>query len=140
MNFIFSYIFTILYILTIEFIWLYLINKKTYSLLTKNIQKTPMIINYYYTAIAYIIILFSVFTLSIPFIKSKIKKNDNLYQIIYKSLLYGSLVGFYIYGIYNFTSISIYKNYDLTIAITDTVWGMFLYATSSLLFIYISLI
>ena len=99
-----------------------------------------MIINYYYTAIAYIIILFSVFTLSIPFIKSKIKKNDNLYQIIYKSLLYGSLVGFYIYGIYNFTSISIYKNYDLTIAITDTVWGMFLYATSSLLFIYLSLI
>lgn len=140
MNFILTYIITIIYILTVEFIWLYLINKNTYSKLTYNIQKSPLVLNYYYTIVAYIIILFSIFTLSIPFIKSKINKNDNLYQIIYKSLFYGSLVGFYIYGIYNFTSISIYKNYYLTVAIIDTIWGMFLYATSSLLFIYLSLI
>ena len=104
----YKYIFTILYILIVEFIWLYLINQKTYSDLTKSIQKTEMKINYLYTIIAYIVILSSIFILTIPFIKSKFNKNDNIKNKLLKALIYGSIVGFYIYGIYNLTSISIY--------------------------------
>ena len=56
---------------------------------------------------------------------------------ILKSLLYGGLVGFFIYGIYNFTSLSIYNNYSLNIAIMDTLWGIFLYSTSVTLYLFI---
>jgi uncharacterized membrane protein len=131
-----KYIFTILYILIVEFIWLYLINQKTYSDLTKSIQKTEMKINYLYTIIAYIVILSSIFILTIPFIKSKFNKNDSIKNKLLKALIYGSIVGFYIYGIYNLTSISIYSNYKLNIAIIDTIWGMILYSSASIIYIF----
>jgi|TARA_Y100000389_G_scaffold106183_2_gene103114 uncharacterized membrane protein len=132
-----KYLLTIIFILFIEFIWLYLINKKTYSDLTKSIQKTEMKINYLYTIIAYIVILSSIFILSIPFIKSKFNKNDTIKNKLLKALIYGSIVGFYIYGIYNLTSIAIYTNYKLKIALIDTLWGMILYSSASILYIFI---
>ena len=132
-----KYLLTIIFILFIEFIWLYLINQKTYSDLTKSIQKTEMKINYLYTIIAYIVILSSIFILSIPFIKSKFNKNDTIKNKLLKALIYGSIVGFYIYGIYNLTSIAIYTNYKLKIALIDTLWGMILYSSASILYIFI---
>ena len=132
-----KYLLTIIYILFIEFIWLYLINQKTYSDLTKSIQKTEMKINYLYTIIAYIVILSSIFILSIPFIKSKFNNNVTIKNKLLKALIYGSIVGFYIYGIYNLTSIAIYTNYKLKIALIDTLWGMILYSSASILYIFI---
>ena len=135
---IYNYILTILYIFLVEFIWIYLINKKNYSLITKNVQKTDLKLNIKYAIISYILVITSIFFITIPYTKSKIKKTDTYYQIIFKSFIYSGLIGFYIYSIYNFTSLSIYKDYTLFIAIIDTLWGTFLYTTSALLFIYLS--
>lgn len=131
-----KYIFTIIYILFVEFIWIYIINSNKYIKLTENIQKKQFKINYLYTIIAYVFVLASIFLISIPFAKSKIQ-NINKKEIIYKSLLYGGMVGFFIYGIYNLTSLSIYSDYDLIIGIMDTLWGTFLYASSTALFLTI---
>jgi len=40
-----------------------------------------------------------------------------------KSLWYAALFGLVIYGVYDFTSYTILKKYDLNVAIMDTVWG-----------------
>jgi len=133
----YKYIYTILYIFILEFIWIYLINLNKYASVTKNIQKNKLKLNIKYTIITYIILLFSIFFLAIPFTKSKIKKKNSFNISILKSLLYGGLVGFFIYGIYNFTSLSIYNNYSLNIAIMDTLWGIFLYSTSVTLYLFI---
>jgi uncharacterized membrane protein len=51
--------------------------------------------------------------------------------------MYGGAVGFSIYGIYNFTSLAIYKDLEASIAITDTIWGTTLYTLAT--FVYLLL-
>lgn len=132
-----KYIYTIIYIFIAEFIWIYLINSNNYALITKKVQKEELMLNIKYTIVAYIFVLGSIFIIAIPFVNSKLIKKDKTNKSIFKSLLYGGIIGFFIYGIYNFTSLSIYKNYSLKIAIMDTLWGTFLYATSVTLYLFI---
>tara|TARA_B110000483_G_scaffold226283_1_gene286771 strand:+ start:47 stop:466 length:420 start_codon:yes stop_codon:yes gene_type:complete len=134
-----KYIVTIIYIIIAEFIWIYLLNAKNYAYVTKLVQKTEMKINIYYAIIAYIIVFLSIFVLAIPYSNIYINKKDKKIKIILKSLYYSGIVGFFIYSIYNFTSISIYENYTLNIAIKDTLWGTFLYATACTIFNYLNI-
>ena len=63
--------------------------------------------------------------------------NNTIENKLLQSFLYGGAVGFSIFGIYNFTSLAIYKDLDVSIAITDTIWGTTLYTLST--FIYLLL-
>jgi len=54
-----------------------------------------------------------------------------------QSFLCGGAVGFSIFSIYNFTSLAIYSDLDVSVAITDTIWGTTLYTLST--FIYLVL-
>jgi len=92
--------------------------------------------------IAYIIILFSIFYVAIPFTTQNIKNIDaissaNVENKLLKSFMYGGAVGFSIYGIYNFTSLAIYKDMDSSIGIMDTLWGTTLYTLTT--FVYLLL-
>lgn len=129
-----KYIVTFIYVCIAEFVWLYLINSKNYANVTKQVQKTEMKVNVYYAFVAYLFVFASIFMLAVPFSKKYINKTDKKKNIILKSLFYGGMVGFFIYGIYNLTSISIYSNYTLEISIKDTLWGTFLYGTTVTLF------
>ena len=102
-----KYIITIFYIIVAEFIWIYLINAKNYSDVTKLVQKTDMKVNIVYALIAYILVFTSIFFLAIPFSSNYINKKDKKINYIFKSLYYSGLVWCFIYGIYNFTCISI---------------------------------
>ena len=46
-----------------------------------------------------------------------------------------ALLGLVIYGTFDFTNYAILKNYDLKIAIMDTVWGSILFALTTLVLI-----
>jgi uncharacterized membrane protein len=37
------------------------------------------------------------------------------------------ILGLSIYGIYNFTNLTIFQSYNLNLTITDIIWGTFLY-------------
>jgi uncharacterized membrane protein len=41
------------------------------------------------------------------------------------------LLGLVIYGTFDFTNYAILKNYDIAIAIMDTMWGAILFATTT---------
>jgi uncharacterized membrane protein len=41
-----------------------------------------------------------------------------------KALKNGGLLGLVIYGVYNATNAAIFKNYDITVGIIDTLWGV----------------
>ena len=71
-----KYIITILYIIVLEFIWIYLINYKNYANVTKMVQKTDMKVNITYALIAYILVFTSIFFLAIPFSSNYISKNE----------------------------------------------------------------
>ena len=54
-----------------------------------------------------------------------------------EAMVYGALVGFVIYGVFNGTSYSISKNWTLKIAVLDTIWGMFVMSAAATVVYYI---
>ena len=112
-------------------------NVSSYSSVIQKVQKSPASLRNEYAFIAYIIILFSVFYVAIPFTSQSIKKGESISieNKLMKSFMYGGAVGFSIYGIYNFTTLAIYKDADPTIGVIDTLWGTALYTLTTFVFL-----
>jgi len=51
----------------------------------------------------------------------------------FSTFLIGSLFGFTVYGIYDFTNHAVMKNWPLTVSVLDIIWGSFLCGTISFL-------
>jgi len=141
MNIYLKYFIISIVIIFLDIGWISL-NLTKYSKEVFKVQKAAMNLRYEHAIIAYIIILFSILYIAIPFTSQNIKINNGGKDIsvekkLLYSLMYGGALGFSVFGIYNFTSLAIYKDLDATIAITDTIWGTTLYTLST--FIYLLL-
>lgn len=92
----------------------------------QKIQGSPIQLNIIYTGITYIFLIFGL----IYFIIEK-----------HKSVKDAAVLGFVIYGVYEFTSISLFKNWSLLTVLMDTTWGTILYAlTTGLVYKIISIV
>ncbi len=130
-----KYIIICLAIIFLDIAWISL-NFSTYTNSIQKIQKASLNLRYEHAIIAYLIILFSVIYIAIPFTSQNIKNSDStIYNKLLQSFMYGGAVGFSIFGIYNFTSLAIYKDLDVSIAITDTIWGTTLYTIITFIFL-----
>jgi uncharacterized membrane protein len=141
MNIYLKYFIISIVIIFLDIAWISLNLTKYYKEIFK-VQKAALNLRYEHAIIAYIIILFSILYIAIPFTLQSIKINNGSKDIsienkLLYSLMYGGALGFSVFGIYNFTSLAIYKDLDATIAITDTIWGTTLYTLST--FIYLLL-
>jgi uncharacterized membrane protein len=87
--------------------------------------------------LSYILLLVSILHIAIPLTLNNIKKDDALIDKLYKSILYGGSVGLCIYGTYNLVSIIIYEKFKYTIAIIDTLWGLFIYSLLTFIYLYL---
>jgi len=124
--------------MVLDVAWI-LMNLSGYSKTILEVQKSPVRLRNEHAIITYIIILFSIFYVAIPFTTQNIKNLDSISveNKLLKSFMYGGAVGFSIYGIYNFTSLAIYKDMDSSIGIIDTLWGTTLYTLTT--FVYLLL-
>ena len=141
MNIYLKYFIISIVIIFLDIAWISL-NLTKYSKEVLKVQKAAMSLRYEHAIIAYIIILFSILYIAIPFTQQSIKinngnKNINTENKLLYAFMYGGALGFSVFGIYNFTSLAIYKDLNFTIAITDTIWGTTLYTLST--FIYLLL-
>ena len=129
-----KYIIISVVLIFLDFMWISF-NMTAYSNTILKIQKSALEPRLEHTLIAYIIIFFSVIYVAIPFTVQNIKKGEAIENKLLKSLMYGGAVGFSIYGIYNFTSLAIYKDMDTTVGIMDTLWGTTLYTLTTFAFL-----
>jgi uncharacterized membrane protein len=127
MNIYIKYLIVAILLSFMDFIWISL-NFKMYNKTVKDIQGFEPKINVKYAIIAYAFMILSLFYIAIPFTMNYINKYNNYTDILYKSIMYGGVVGLSIYGIYNFTCLSFFDKYPLSTAIIDTIWGTFLYS------------
>jgi uncharacterized membrane protein len=138
MNIYIKYLIITVFLMVLDVAWITL-NLSTYSSAIQKVQKSPMNLRSLrseYAFIAYIIIIFSVLYVAIPFTTQNMKKGeDDIATKLLKSFMYGGAVGFSIYGIYNFTSLAIYKDMDSSIGIIDTLWGTTLYTLTTFVFL-----
>jgi uncharacterized membrane protein len=132
-----NYIIIIVVILVIDCIWLY-INKNNYNNLVKKIQGFDIQLNLIGTFLSYLCVIAGLFIFSIPMIKYEYAKQEKQEEkqklLILLSIKYGGLMGLIIYGVINATNIAIFKNYNINIAMMDTIWGFVLYSFSAYLF------
>ena len=139
MNIIIKNLIVILLFIFLDYLWISfnidMYNKNTIKIQGKlsNI-KWKQIIS---IILVYILLIASIIYIAIPFTLNNIKKEDNIIDKIYKSIIYGGTIGLSIYGTYNLTSLIIYEKYSIEIAIIDTMRGLFLYTIIT--FVYLNL-
>ena len=129
------YIIITLFILFIDFIWLYL-NYNNYNRLVTKVQGYPISINFIGAILSYLTVIIGLFIFSIPMIRYKLKENKNQ-SLFLLCLIYGGGLGLIMYGIFNTTNMGIFKDYEPFVAGLDTFWGTFLFTISSYIFFLI---
>ena len=82
-------------------------------------------INIFATIVAYLCMI-----LTYPFIISKFHKLKEQLEV-------SAILGLVIFGTYGFTLAAIYNKYPLSTALFETIWGIILYSTTTLITYYI---
>jgi uncharacterized membrane protein len=94
-----------------------------YSSLIQNIQGVPMVINYTYATLSYLLMVLGLVVFVLPYATS-----------VGRSLLYGALFGIVVYGVYNFTIAAVLNNWAGNVILVDLTWGAVVYSTSALVY------
>jgi uncharacterized membrane protein len=94
-----------------------------FGAMVNNIQGSTMVVNWMYGFVSYLLLGIG----TTYFGTNRVDKNNALYS----SIINGGLFGLVTYGIFDFTNLAIFKDYELVTAILDTLWGAFLCASTS---------
>jgi uncharacterized membrane protein len=97
-----------LLIILIDSIYLSLFGGYLFKNMIKNIQKEEFNINVYAVSFTYILLVYVLY-------KFIITQNKNPFEAF--------ILGFCIYGIFDFTNLSIFNKYQLIPALIDMIWG-----------------
>lgn len=121
MNALIKYLVILTLVILLDFCYLLLIQNKMLSVI-KNIQKTPLKINWIYLILCYLILSFIIYYF---IIKER------------KSILYSFILGFCIYAIYETSNMTIFTKWDKNIVLIDTIWGGLLFSLINYIYKYI---
>lgn len=119
-----------LVIIILDLLWLTSM-KAMYGELVEHVQGKPLRVKAVGAFIAYAAIFVSMAFIAIPMIQVAMKKTST--HLLWLSLRYAGVLGLVIYAIFNATNIAIFWNYDMDIAVYDTMWGIFVYTISAFL-------
>lgn len=108
-------------LLIIDGLWITFYMKNKYIRYFRSINKN-MDVNIVSVIVAYIIMI-----IAYPLLIENKNKNIN------PGLIRALAVGLIVFGTYGFTLAAIFPKYDIKFAITETLWGMFLYGLSYLI-------
>ena len=100
-------------------------NLSRYQALVQKVQGSPLDLNYTGAAVSYATIYMALILFAIP--SSEKASLDDMTGKLWISFRHGGLLGFCIYGIYDFTNLSIFTKYDPLMAVVDTCWGTTLF-------------
>ena len=90
--------------------------KSSYNRQIKNVQGSEIKVNFIAVGITYI---FLIFGLNYFIIKRNRPVSD------------AALLGFVIYGTYDFTNLSLFSNWSILLSIVDTMWGAVLFGLTT---------
>ena len=106
-----------LILLVLDFLFIYLMSS-TFSSQILDVQRSPLHINIYGAILCYILIIFG---LNYFIIQKR------------KSVFDAFLLGVFVYGVYETTSLSLLRKWRPTTVIIDTLWGGILFALTTYL-------
>lgn len=118
-------LFSILY-LVVDIMWITFMSNRFYQPKIESIQGSPMRFKVLPAVLAYITLLITMFAICVPL--------SERYKTKTHPALVFALVGFCLYGVYNFTNGAIFERYDPVIMLVDTAWGTLSFAFFGFLF------
>lgn len=109
-------------ILVIDYIYLGGITKDPFMKTVEKIQNKKGSVNYFYSAIVYLLIITGVH-----------------YFIIIEGRhpISAFILGTIIYGVFDFTNLAIFDDYPVGLALHDTIWGGTLFFFATIIFEYV---
>jgi uncharacterized membrane protein len=113
----------------VDICWIVLMSKVFYKENIESIQKSVLLPKIIPSVLAYFTLLLSMFFVCIPL--SSYYSNR-----FHPSFVFG-IVGFCIYGVYNFTNGAIFTDYNWTFMGLDTLWGTTCFALFGMLYTYL---
>lgn len=117
-----AYGLAVLFLFTIDLTWIHL-NKDRYSSLVRTVQGASMTGNKWAAMVAYVLMMAGLVLVVLPDALKEAKTKGKLLA----ALRHGALFGLIVYGVFNATNVAMFRNYDLTTALLDTIWGTFAY-------------
>lgn len=112
--------------LIVDVVWISTMSKLFYKTRIEQIQKEPLRFDIVSATLAYATLLLTMFFVCVPLARQ-------YKQRLHPALVF-ALVGFCVYGIYNFTNAAIFKRYDYKFIIVDTMWGITSFAVFGYLY------
>jgi uncharacterized membrane protein len=112
-------------ILMIDLLWINYIVGDMWKKNVEIVQKSPMEIRKSYALLSYVLIIFGIYY----FVQMNMTKET----YIRDSLIKGFIYGFILYGVFDFTNLAIFKEFDLKTGMIDMVWGGALTASALLI-------
>lgn len=107
-----------LIMLIIDYIYLKFIAGKPFLKMVKKIQKKEAKVHYMSALFVYLLLVIAMYN-----------------YVIYNPSYYNAfMLGSIIYGVFDFTNLALFKNYDLMIGVQDTIWGGLLFTSSKYMF------
>jgi uncharacterized membrane protein len=101
--------------LVVDLLWLKFVVGDLWKTNVETVQKSPMEIKSHYAILSYLLLIFGTYY----FVYLTIDKEN----YVKESLIKGFISGFIIYGVFDFTNLAIFKEFDLRTAIIDMLWG-----------------
>lgn len=95
---------------------------KTYERMVLTIQKEAMKVKPIFALLSYVLMVIGMVVFVTPNV------TDRKFQT---SLMYGGVFGLVVYGVYDFTNAAVIKNWNISIALLDVLWGVFVYTAAA---------
>lgn len=122
----FEYIKAFLIILALDSVYLYFI-ADAFGSMVKKIQNESMSIRYGSAFIVYALLAIGLVNIAISS-GTTYNSSGNSYKTDVKK---AALLGAVTYGVFDFTNHAVFRNYNIVLAITDTIWGALLMGLSA---------
>ena len=108
---------TAVFLLALDFIYLNAMSNY-FKNQVKIVQKTPIKINYLGVILCYILLIIGLYYFII-------KRNKSVFDAF--------LLGFFVYGVYETTTLGLFTNWSFSTVVLDTLWGASLFAITTYL-------
>lgn len=109
-------IFVIFFVfLIVDSAWLKMVASKQFGKLVFDVQGSEMKINMLGAIVSYILLALGTYHFGFK----RLDKNNILGSLLSSATLFGLIT----YGVFDFTNLAIFKEYDIKTGIIDTLWG-----------------
>ena len=109
-------------LLVLDFLWISVFMGNEYKRMIPDIQNGDMKIRPLYATLSYLLMIIGMIVFVTPQINEVSLKT---------ALKYGGLFGMVVYGVYGFTAATVLKNWNITVAIVDILWGIVVYTAAA---------